>query len=74
MISLDHMILRVRNQAESVRFYQQILNIPFGNGPFDRTGGPAAKSLGARGMADALYFYDPDAHNIEIRSYESART
>jgi glyoxylase I family protein len=128
MISLDHMILRVRNQAESVRFYQQILafkhegradpfdilrvhegftldlmeqvpqdqvhlafcleraafeavhrrliqlNIPFGNGPFDRTGGPAAKSLGARGMADALYFYDPDAHNIEIRTYESART
>jgi glyoxylase I family protein len=128
MISLDHMILRVRNQAESVRFYQQILafkhegradpfdilrvhegftldlieqvpqdqvhlafcleraafeavhrrliqlNIPFGNGPFDRTGGPGAKSLGARGMADALYFYDPDAHNIEIRSYESART
>jgi hypothetical protein len=25
MISLDHMILRVRNQAESVRFYRQIL-------------------------------------------------
>ena len=25
MVSLDHMILRVRNQAESVRFYQQIL-------------------------------------------------
>jgi hypothetical protein len=25
MISLDHMILRVRNQAESARFYQQIL-------------------------------------------------
>jgi catechol 2,3-dioxygenase-like lactoylglutathione lyase family enzyme len=25
MICLDHMILRVRNQADSVRFYQQIL-------------------------------------------------
>jgi len=49
------------------------LNIPFGNGPFDRTRGPAAKSLGARGMADSLYFYDPDEHNIEIRTYESAR-
>jgi len=25
MILLDHLILRVRNQAESIRFYQQIL-------------------------------------------------
>jgi catechol 2,3-dioxygenase-like lactoylglutathione lyase family enzyme len=119
------MILRVRSQTESVRFYQQVLafrhegragpfdilrvhegftldlmeqvphdpvhlafclqraafetihgrlvqlNIPLGNGPFDRSGGPAAKSLGARGMADSLYFYDPDEHNIEIRTYES---
>lgn len=127
-ISLDHMILRVRKQAESVRFYQQVLtfkhdgragpfdilrvhdeftldlmeqtpqdqvhlafclkraafeavhrrliqlNIPFGNGPFDRAGGPAAKSLGARGLAEAFYFYDPDEHNIEIRTYESSRT
>jgi len=47
-------------------------SIPFGNGPFDRTSGLPAKSLGARGMADALYFHDPDAHNIEIRTYESA--
>ncbi|UHQ18833.1 hypothetical protein LVB87_11640 [Lysobacter sp. KIS68-7] len=49
------------------------LSIPYGNGPFDRSGGLPAKSLGARGMADALYFHDPDAHNIEIRTYESAR-
>ena len=47
------------------------LSIPLGNGPFDRSGGFAAKSLGARGMADSLYFYDPDEHNIEIRTYES---
>lgn len=127
MISLDHMILRVRDRARSVGFYRQILafkhegtagpfdilrvhegftldlmeqapqdpvhlafcleraafeaahrrliqlRIPFGNGPFDRNGGLAAKTLGAKGMADALYFHDPDAHNIEIRTYESAR-
>ena len=123
MIFLDHMILRVRDPAESVRFYQQILafehegqagpfdvlrvndgftldlmaqapqdpvhlafcmkraafeavhlrliqsRIAFGNGPFNRTGGPPAKSFGAMGMADALYFHDLDGHNIEIRSY-----
>jgi glyoxylase I family protein len=124
MIYLDHLILRVRHPAESVRFYEQVLafqyegrtepfeilrvnegltldlleqtpqdqshlafciertlfeavhyrlkqlNIPFGNEPFNRSGGAAARSLGARGWADALYFYDPDRHNIEIRTYE----
>lgn len=124
MTDLDHLILRVRNPAESVRFYEEVLafkyegkaepfeilrvnegltldlmeqapqdpshlafciertafeavhrrlkqlNIPFGNEPFDRSGGAAAPSLGARGLADALYFYDPDRHNIEIRTYE----
>lgn len=124
MTVLDHMILRVRNAAESIRFYCQVfefkhegradpfqvirvnegftldlmeqaphdqahlafclergafeavhrrlaqLDIPFGNGPFDRAGGPPARSLGARGMADALYFYDPDKHNLEIRTFD----
>jgi hypothetical protein len=30
------------------------------------------EGAGARGMADALYFYDPDEHNIETRTYQSA--
>lgn len=126
MISLDHTILRVRNQAESIRFYQQVLglkhegsagpfeilrvhegltidliqqipqdrihlafclerasfkavhsrllqlNVPFGNGPHERNRGTPVKWIGARGLADALYFDDPDEHIIEIRTYETA--
>jgi len=125
MVTLDHIILRVRDPAASVHFYQKVLNfrhegragpfelirvnenltldlmaeiprdpahlafcldrtgfdavhrrlgelsIAFGGTPFDRSGGPSAKSLGARGMADAWYFYDPDGHNLEVRSYET---
>jgi len=48
-------------------------SILFGSTPFDRKGGPPAKSQGARGMADAWYFYDPDGHNLEVRSYESGQ-
>lgn len=59
-----------RTAFEAVHRRLQQLNIPFGNEPFDRSGGAAAPSFGARGLADALYFYDPDQHNIEIRTYE----
>ena len=60
-----------RTSFEAVHHRLKQLNIPFGNEPFDRrSGGAAARSLGARGLADALYFYDPDRHNIEIRTYE----
>lgn len=31
--------------------------------------GPGSES-GARGVAEALYFFDPDRHLIEIRTYE----
>ena len=48
-------------------------SIAFGSTPFDREGGPLAKSQGARGMADAWYFYDPDGHNLEVRCYEPGR-
>ncbi len=124
MITVDHIILRVRNSAASVHFYQEVLgfrhegsedpfeivrvnegltldllnttprdpvhlafrldrtgfdavhrrlverSIAFGSTPFDRSGGPLTKSQGARGMADAWYFYDPDGHNLEVRCYE----
>ncbi len=40
--------------------------IAFGGGPFDRDGA-VGRTLGAQGMAEALYFHDPDGHNIEIR-------
>jgi glyoxylase I family protein len=123
MVTLDHIILRVRDPVASAHFYQEVLgfrhegregpfelvrvnesftldlmgetprdpvhlafcldrasfeavhrhlgerSIAFGSTPFDRKGGPLAKSQGARGMADAWYFYDPDGHNLEVRSY-----
>lgn len=45
------------------------LGLPHGATPFDRNGGPPAQSVGARGMADAWYFDDPDGHNLEVRCY-----
>lgn len=45
--------------------------IPYGP-TFDAVGantGPGEES-GARGMAPTLYFYDPNKHLLEIRSYE----
>jgi len=41
-------------------------NIPFDGNVFERDGLVAANVFGARSLADALYFYDPDQHNIEI--------
>lgn len=49
------------------------MSIAFGSTPFGRGGGPLAKSQGARGMADAYYFCDPNGHNLEVRSYEQGR-
>lgn len=123
LFSLDHTVLRVRDLAASVRFYQQVLGfrhegragpfevmrvnagltldlvqhapndpvhlafcvdratfdavhqrliqgkIAFGGNPFERDGQVAANAYGARGMAEALYFDDPDRHNLELRVY-----
>ena len=44
-------------------------NIKFGSEPFVRDG-RVGRQQGARGMQPAIYFYDPDGHNIEIRCDE----
>lgn len=123
MATLDHVIVRVRNLADSVTFYKSILgfahdgyiapfevirvndgltldlmeqapqdpmhlafalpaasfdevtqrlvasNIPYGSSPYSRESRGPGMALGARGMAKAIYFSDPDGHNLEIRLY-----
>lgn len=44
--------------------------IRFGNGPHNRTADTPAPAVGAKGMANALYFDDPDGHILEIRRYD----
>lgn len=58
-----------RARFEAVRATLRALGIAHGGGPFVRDGRVAAQ-YGARGWADALYFHDPDGHNIEVRTYE----
>lgn len=43
--------------------------IAFGGDPFSRDGRIQPRS-GAGGWADALYFHDPDHHNLEIRTHD----
>jgi catechol-2,3-dioxygenase len=62
-----HLAFRLeRSEFEAIHRRLVDRDIPFGGGPFDRDGA-IGRTLGARGMADALYFHDPDGHNIEIR-------
>ena len=62
-----HLAFRL-GREEFAAVHRRLLDhdVPFGGGPFDRDG-EIGRTLGARGMADALYFHDPDGHNIEIR-------
>ncbi|AJW43504.1 MULTISPECIES: VOC family protein [Ralstonia] len=46
--------------------------IVYGGSPFDRRNGQVGQSHGARGMATAIYFDDPDGHALEIRVYPEA--
>ncbi|HEX8979840.1 MAG TPA: VOC family protein [Parasulfuritortus sp.] len=43
--------------------------IPFGGDVFTRDGRISENTFGARGIARAFYFYDPDRHNLEARLY-----
>jgi len=47
--------------------------IPYGGSPFDRRNGMVGHSFGARGIAEAIYFDDPDGHALEIRVYPETR-
>jgi catechol 2,3-dioxygenase-like lactoylglutathione lyase family enzyme len=60
-----------RQDFDAVHARLRKYNIAYGNSPFDRSGAAPAPAQGARGMAFALYFYDPDRHNLEIRCYEA---
>ncbi|MBS0452345.1 MAG: VOC family protein [Proteobacteria bacterium] len=62
-----------RAAFDAVRARLQAAGIPFGGTPFSRDGQTAAQ-MGARGWAQALYFYDLDRHNIEIRTHDEALT
>ncbi|WKE66977.1 VOC family protein [Gallaecimonas kandeliae] len=55
-----------------IRLHQRLLSgkIPFGSDVFDRNGLIGTNHYGARGLAQAFYFYDPDGHNLEARCYE----
>ncbi|GAB3359231.1 VOC family protein [Lysobacter tyrosinilyticus] len=65
-----HVALSVdRRTFERVRERLQASGVVFGGAPFVRDG-EVARQFGARGWADALYFHDPDRHNIEVRIHE----
>lgn len=46
-----------------------LIGIPYGGDPFSRDGRSALQP-GARGWAEAIYFFDPDRHNIEVRTHD----
>lgn len=57
------------DRARFSRIRERLLaaGIPFGGDPFLRDG-LIRPQFGAGGWADALYFHDPDHHNLEIRT------
>lgn len=65
-----HLAFRLdRPGFERARARLQALGIAYGGAPFERDG-RSAPQLGALGWAQALYFHDPDQHNIELRCDE----
>lgn len=61
------------SQVEFAQIFDRIKSMGIAYGPtFDSVGsneGPGEES-GARGLAPTLYFFDPNKHLLEIRSYE----
>lgn len=65
-----HLAFRLDRAAfERVRERLFAQRIAYGAAPFQRDGrsGPQA---GAMGVAESLYFFDPDRHNLEVRTHE----
>lgn len=68
-----HLAFRLDRAAfEAVHARLRRMGIAFGGDPWLRDG-RAAQQQGAHGWAEALYFYDPDHHNIEVRTHEQTR-
>jgi glyoxylase I family protein len=63
-----HLAFRVdQSHFERVMVQLRERRIPFGGSHMDRSGSQPQPQFGARGMALACYFEDPDGHNLEIR-------
>lgn len=67
-----HLAFRMdRARFRQTRERLRAAGIAFGGDPFSRDG-RVWPQFGARGWADALYFHDPDHHNLEIRTDDAA--
>ncbi|QWP77017.1 VOC family protein [Lysobacter sp. K5869] len=67
-----HLAFRLdRAGFERVRANLDALGVAYGASPFQRDG-RSGRQYGAMGAAEALYFFDPDRHNLEIRTHEPA--
>jgi len=66
MAEIDHMIMRVSDPGRSSAFMKTCL-ASHSAATIDRSGSQPQPQYGARGLALACCFEDPDGHNLEIR-------